>query len=913
MNDAVRKTGDAMTTTATAAAIPERRGLANALWRRQLYKYPDTLPRLGYLAIVVLTTIMLYYLYYVEGAVTPLMLPYYHMSFQFFLYLLVVSNAIGAFSAFIGGLSDKIGRANLTIYGTLLVALIQLFAIPHIHDKYGFAASYCVIGFVEGVILVSTPALMRDFSPQMGRGVAMGFWALGPTMGALCASLVATHTLDHLEPWQDQFIISGIVCMCVVVISFLFLRELSPQLRDQLMVTERERALVEARAKGIDVEAATAHPIRSMLRLDLIASSIAISVFLLFYYASVSVLTIYWVVTFNRTTPQANGINVWLAGFLSLGSGHRRRAVGLGEGAQAVHALRGCLRDGDDGLPHQADRPSPHRVLLQRLGDRAPRRLHRPGLCAVDGELHRAGRGPQPGTDGYRPGHLGLDPANHRRPLFPRAALRDHHLDGARRQPERGRHAADDPGRTALRTEHVHFEVQHDTGPGLGHRQPAHDALRQRPELDTLATILQDCNSTHNLIKALTAAGGLTNPHVLGLNAFNPLALDIQNGKPVSAGQDRWGGQVFAEPRQPLAGGAEAGAGTEDVAGGVEALVDGLSRRHVRLRRPRLLHARPLEPARGPARPRQRTTQWSPKSWPSSRRRSRHPSPAARWQDRTMRELEHWVGGKSVRGSSERTGPVYDPARGVQTGIVPLASASEVDAVVVAAGEAAADWAAGSLSSRAAVLFRFSDLVATAAPDLAAAVTAEHGKVLSDAAGEVARGLDNIEFACGIPHLLKGSHSTEVSGGVDVHTILEPLGVVAGITPFNFPVMVPLWMMANAIACGNAFVLKPSEKDPSPSLVLAELAKEAGVPDGVLNVVHGDAVAVDALLEHPGVAAVSFVGSTPIARHVYENGGPPRQAGPGPRRGEEPHGGPPRRRRRRGSGRRRLRRLRVSG
>jgi malonate-semialdehyde dehydrogenase (acetylating) / methylmalonate-semialdehyde dehydrogenase len=237
-----------------------------------------------------------------------------------------------------------------------------------------------------------------------------------------------------------------------------------------------------------------------------------------------------------------------------------------------------------------------------------------------------------------------------------------------------------------------------------------------------------------------------------------------------------------------------------------------------------------------------------------------------------MRELEHWVGGKSVPGTSGRHGPVYDPARGVQTATVPLASTGEVDAAVGAATEVAVEWAAGSVGARAAVLFRFRDLVAEAAPDLAAAVTAEHGKVLSDAAGEVARGLDNIEFACGIPHLLKGSHSTEVSGGVDVHTVLEPLGVVAGITPFNFPVMVPLWMLANAIACGNAFVLKPSEKDPSPSLLLAELAKEAGVPDGVLNVLHGDALAVDALLEHPGVAAVSFVGSTPIARHVYETG-----------------------------------------
>jgi len=237
-----------------------------------------------------------------------------------------------------------------------------------------------------------------------------------------------------------------------------------------------------------------------------------------------------------------------------------------------------------------------------------------------------------------------------------------------------------------------------------------------------------------------------------------------------------------------------------------------------------------------------------------------------------MHALQHFIGGKSVAGTSGREAPVFDPARGVQTANVPLASAAEVADAVEVAKEAAAEWGAGSLSARAAVLFRLRDLVGRAAPDLAKAVTAEHGKVLSDAAGEVARGLENIEFACGIPHLLKGAHSTEVSTGVDVHTALEPIGVVAGITPFNFPVMVPLWMMANAIACGNAFVLKPSERDPSPSLLLAELAKEAGVPDGVLNVVHGDAEAVDALLAHPDVAAVSFVGSTPIARHVYEEG-----------------------------------------
>jgi len=285
--------------------------LYDALWKRQLTRYPNRPARMGYLGIVVLTTIVLYYLYYVEGAITPLLLPYYHMSFLYFLYLLVVSNAIGAFTAFIGGLSDKIGRANLTIFGTFTVGLVQLVAVPHIHSEFGFALAYCVIGFVEGIILVSTPALMRDFSPQMGRGAAMGFWALGPTVGSLLASVVATRTLVHLHPWQDQFVISGLVCMVVVAIAFVALRELSPQLRDQLMVSDNERALVDARAKGIDVEKATRHPMRSMLRLDLIASSLGISVFLLIYYASVSVLTLYWVVIFNRTTADANGINTW--------------------------------------------------------------------------------------------------------------------------------------------------------------------------------------------------------------------------------------------------------------------------------------------------------------------------------------------------------------------------------------------------------------------------------------------------------------------------------------------------------------------------------------------------------------------------------------------------------------------------
>ena len=237
-----------------------------------------------------------------------------------------------------------------------------------------------------------------------------------------------------------------------------------------------------------------------------------------------------------------------------------------------------------------------------------------------------------------------------------------------------------------------------------------------------------------------------------------------------------------------------------------------------------------------------------------------------------MRTIGHWIEGKATTGESVRTAPVYDPARGEQTGVVSLASEDEVASTVAVACAAARSWAATSLSTRAAALFRFRELIDANRSELAAAVTAEHGKVISDAAGEVARGLENVEFACAIPHLLKGSHSTEVSAGVDVHTVLQPVGVVAGITPFNFPVMVPLWMLANAVACGNAFVLKPSEKDPSASLLLAELTRDAGVPDGVVNVLQGDSIAVDALLQHPDVAAVSFVGSTPVARHVYETG-----------------------------------------
>ncbi|MEP7330661.1 MAG: CoA-acylating methylmalonate-semialdehyde dehydrogenase [Terracoccus sp.] len=234
--------------------------------------------------------------------------------------------------------------------------------------------------------------------------------------------------------------------------------------------------------------------------------------------------------------------------------------------------------------------------------------------------------------------------------------------------------------------------------------------------------------------------------------------------------------------------------------------------------------------------------------------------------------IDHWISGRRTPGTSGRTSPVFDPATGVQTGAVPLATAGEIDDAVKAAVAAAASWRNSSLSMRSGVLFAFRELLHQRSDDLAEIVTSEHGKVLGDAAGEIARGLENVEFATGVPQLLKGGFSEQASTGVDVYSIRQPLGVVAGITPFNFPVMVPLWMCANAIACGNAFVLKPSEKDPSASLFLAELWKEAGLPDGVFTVVQGDKEAVDALLDHDDIAAVSFVGSTPIAKYIYERG-----------------------------------------
>ncbi|HEX2236604.1 MAG TPA: CoA-acylating methylmalonate-semialdehyde dehydrogenase [Actinomycetota bacterium] len=236
-----------------------------------------------------------------------------------------------------------------------------------------------------------------------------------------------------------------------------------------------------------------------------------------------------------------------------------------------------------------------------------------------------------------------------------------------------------------------------------------------------------------------------------------------------------------------------------------------------------------------------------------------------------MEVIDHLIGGASPGLGSDRMGEVYDPATGEVTKRVAFASPEVVDRAVRAATEAFEEWRHVSLSKRARILFAFRELVESHKDELARIITSEHGKVISDAEGEVSRGQEVVEFSCGIPHLLKGEYSENVSSKVDSYSIRQPVGVVAGITPFNFPAMVPMWMFPVAIACGNAFVLKPSEKDPSAAMFMGELWREAGLPDGVYNVVHGDKVAVDGLLHHPGVAAISSVGSTPVARYIYEN------------------------------------------
>jgi MFS family permease len=281
------------------------------LWRRELTSYPGERQRYTMLAITVLATVILYYENYIPGAVATQILPSLHMSFAYYVYILVVANALGAFASLAAGLGDRYGRANIVVVGLFITGVLTLFGIPAAGTKVEFAVVTAMIGVVEGVILVSTPALVRDFSPQLGRASAMGFWTIGPVAGSLVVSEVSSRTLKHLPDWRDQFVICGIVGLVVWAIAAATLRELTPALRDQLMVSVNDKALIEAKAAGVDIEAALEHPWRKVLTPGIIGSALAISLFLLAYYTAVAFFPIFFQTVQNFTADQANGLLNW--------------------------------------------------------------------------------------------------------------------------------------------------------------------------------------------------------------------------------------------------------------------------------------------------------------------------------------------------------------------------------------------------------------------------------------------------------------------------------------------------------------------------------------------------------------------------------------------------------------------------
>jgi MFS family permease len=282
--------------------------MAGRLWNRQLHGYPNTGPRLWYLTVAVLATVILYYELYVGGGVAPLILEHFKMSFTFYVNMLVVSNLVGAFASLAAGLADRWGRANLVAYG-LLVTGVMMFVLPSAPNALVFAVLTIVVGVVEGMILVATPALVRDFSPQLGRASAMGFWTLGPVVGSLIVSAVATLTLPRLVTWESQFYIVGVAGVVMFVVALFGLRELSPGMRDQVMVSVRDAKVVEARAKEVTVD--LSHPWRQMMHADIILPALGISIFLLIYYTAVAFFTIYLTTIFAFSTSQANGLNAW--------------------------------------------------------------------------------------------------------------------------------------------------------------------------------------------------------------------------------------------------------------------------------------------------------------------------------------------------------------------------------------------------------------------------------------------------------------------------------------------------------------------------------------------------------------------------------------------------------------------------
>lgn len=280
-------------------------------WRRELHRYPSNRARWGYLVLVVAVTIVLYYQQYIGGAVSASVLAHFQISFRYYLTVIVISNAAGAMASLLAGAADRWGRANLVVGGLAVAAVVTAFGIPAATTATQYAVLVSVVGFVEGLVLVATPALVRDFSAQTRRGRAMGLWTLGPVAGSLVVAEVSSHTLTHLPAWQDQFRIAGVTGLVVVVVAFVFLRELAPELRDQLMVTWRERALLEARARGVDTDAALRRPWRQMLQIDILVPALGVSLFLLIYYAAVGFFVVYFTTVFRFTEARANSVGNW--------------------------------------------------------------------------------------------------------------------------------------------------------------------------------------------------------------------------------------------------------------------------------------------------------------------------------------------------------------------------------------------------------------------------------------------------------------------------------------------------------------------------------------------------------------------------------------------------------------------------
>ena len=437
------------------------------LWDRTLDRYPDTGRRYFNLGIVVLAAIVLYYEFYVPAAVTPSIIADFGMTWPFFVYVIVVGNLVGAFASLIAGLSDRWGRSNLVTYGLLVTALVVLLGLPNAPNLWVYAALYCLLGFVEGIILVTTLALVRDFSPQLGRGSATGLWTMGPVLASLTVALVSSHTLGHLHAWQDQFIICGIVGLVMFAIALVGLRELSPQIRAQLMVRVRDRQLVEARASGIDVEERSKRPWRQMLRLDIVGPSLGIGFFLVVYYTLIAFMVVYMATTFRYTEQRANALGNWvwafdagalvLVGVLSDKLRVRKPLMIIGIAGTIVATV----------LFVAAHEPSRHGLLHVRLDPEPAGRVPCVRLRPMAGGVHRDGREAQPGSRCHRPRGVGVDSPPGRRRIAVRPHLRrdDHDATGRARVtststgrpvPNRGgsaqRHRSRHPGAAGCRS-----------------------------------------------------------------------------------------------------------------------------------------------------------------------------------------------------------------------------------------------------------------------------------------------------------------------------------------------------------------------------------------------------------------------------------------------------------------------------